>query len=141
MKSVYQGIRIKQRFYGFIATERDESEAPRKIEELARKTFLIGSKIDDYKNGGNQANVSNKRIIAMIIVRLFLLTNGLRYLISGALPSKRMRGLLSDANYLLTNSQIFPICLSDGAFTVLFHLNYSSIPRYETLFQFMEILL
>ena len=95
--------KIEQRFTHIFENEIDEKTAIRKIKSMSSKFCVtLSANVEDYIGG----HINKKKVIVSILLKIILLINGLRYLMSATFPSKRMRCLLSDANYLLTNSQI-----------------------------------
>ena len=104
-KSTNNWVIFKQKLRQIVLENRDECIAVKRIERMATKNFLAISTFDQYRDG----YLSQKRIVLVSLMRIILLVNALRYLISAAFPSKTVRSWMSDANYLLTEPRIFAI--------------------------------
>ena len=128
--------KFKKSFNHIIENERDEGLAIRRIVSMSSKYFVsLSENVEEYYAG----HFLMKKIILSVLVKIILLINGLRYLISSTFPSKRMRSLLNDANYLLTNSQLFSTVIGFGSFVILFILiviQYQEMNHSFSLYQF-----
>ena len=71
--------------------------------------------LDAYLRG----ETNNKQITNSIILKMFMLITGLRYLISSVVNNKSITIMMADANYLLGNSRLFSILYCMAAFLML----------------------
>ena len=120
-------INLKNKYTEFVHKNCDRIKCVDIIEKFVLNYFICGSKVDDYMNG---IHIKSKHYV-MILTKLVLIIEGIRFAISGLFNKQSVRALVCDSFYLYGNPILFSIVGSMSAFVVFAILGTTQYKEYN----------